>query len=210
MSTPVKRSERAWGLAWAGCASPTRSSPLPPSPARPRRTRCSLGARALGPSGDAKGRGRAGVVTLFAALNYRGARPGALGRGCRFTAGKFLVLLVLISVLVPRVKPQLISAGSLCRRASWTWAKPRSSRDLPRRGLKWSRCLPEKRACPAARCAVCRPELAGRSLAAVHRGADGAGGQRRSAGGRPSNAPLADAALPGGARARHRDRRGRV
>src|SRR5262249_9687984 len=43
-----------------------------------------------------------GVVALFAALNYRGARPGALAVD-GFTAGKFLVLLVLVSVLVPRV-----------------------------------------------------------------------------------------------------------
>ncbi len=45
------------------------------------------------------------VVTAFAALNYRGARPGALAVD-GFTAGKFLVLLVLISVLVPRVSAE--------------------------------------------------------------------------------------------------------
>jgi amino acid transporter len=42
------------------------------------------------------------IVALFALLNYRGARPGAIAVDT-FTAGKFLVLLVLISVLVPRV-----------------------------------------------------------------------------------------------------------
>jgi APA family basic amino acid/polyamine antiporter len=44
------------------------------------------------------------IVALFAALNYRGARPGALAVDV-FTAGKFLVLLLLVSVLVPRVSP---------------------------------------------------------------------------------------------------------
>jgi APA family basic amino acid/polyamine antiporter len=43
-----------------------------------------------------------GVIALFAALNYRGAKPGALAVD-GFTAGKFLVLLVLVSALVPRV-----------------------------------------------------------------------------------------------------------
>jgi amino acid transporter len=42
------------------------------------------------------------VIGVFAALNYRGARPGAVAVDL-FTAGKFLVLLVLISALVPRV-----------------------------------------------------------------------------------------------------------
>ena len=42
------------------------------------------------------------IVALFALLNYRGARPGAIAVDT-FTAGKFLVLLVLVSVLVPRV-----------------------------------------------------------------------------------------------------------
>ena len=44
----------------------------------------------------------AGVIALFAALNYRGARPGAIAVDL-FTGGKFLVLLVLIAALVPRV-----------------------------------------------------------------------------------------------------------
>lgn len=44
----------------------------------------------------------AGIVALFAALNYRGARPGALAVDA-FTAGKFLVLLLLISAFIPRV-----------------------------------------------------------------------------------------------------------
>jgi amino acid transporter len=44
----------------------------------------------------------AGVIALFAALNYRGARPGAIAVDL-FTAGKFLVLLVLVGALVPRV-----------------------------------------------------------------------------------------------------------
>ncbi len=43
-----------------------------------------------------------GVIALFAALNYRGAKPGAIAVD-GFTAGKFLVLLVLVSALVPRV-----------------------------------------------------------------------------------------------------------
>ncbi len=42
------------------------------------------------------------VIALFAALNYRGAKPGALAVNM-FTIGKFAVLLVLISALVPRV-----------------------------------------------------------------------------------------------------------
>ncbi|MEY4545793.1 MAG: hypothetical protein RL685_1988 [Pseudomonadota bacterium] len=45
------------------------------------------------------------VVAVFAALNYRGARPGALAVD-GFTAGKFLVLLLLIAVLVPRVSAE--------------------------------------------------------------------------------------------------------
>jgi amino acid transporter len=43
------------------------------------------------------------VITLFAALNYRGARPGAWAVDV-FTLGKFAVLLVLISALLPRVQ----------------------------------------------------------------------------------------------------------
>jgi amino acid transporter len=44
------------------------------------------------------------VIATFAALNYRGAKPGALAVDI-FTAGKFLVLLLLLSVLVPRFSP---------------------------------------------------------------------------------------------------------
>jgi amino acid transporter len=42
------------------------------------------------------------VIAAFAGLNYRGARPGALAVDA-FTAGKFLVLLLLVSALVPRL-----------------------------------------------------------------------------------------------------------
>jgi amino acid transporter len=43
------------------------------------------------------------VIAAFAALNYRGAKPGALAVDL-FTAGKFLVLLLLVSTLLPRVE----------------------------------------------------------------------------------------------------------
>jgi amino acid transporter len=43
-----------------------------------------------------------GIIVLFAALNYRGAKPGALAVDL-FTLGKFLVLGVLISALLPRL-----------------------------------------------------------------------------------------------------------
>ena len=43
------------------------------------------------------------VITLFAALNYRGARPGAFAVDA-FTIGKFAVLLVLVSALLPRLE----------------------------------------------------------------------------------------------------------
>jgi amino acid transporter len=43
------------------------------------------------------------VIALFAALNYRGAKPGALAVDM-FTIGKFAVLLILVSALVPRVE----------------------------------------------------------------------------------------------------------
>jgi len=42
------------------------------------------------------------IVALFAALNYRGAKPGAVAVDV-FTAGKFFVLLVLVAALLPRV-----------------------------------------------------------------------------------------------------------
>src|SRR5688572_7243202 len=44
------------------------------------------------------------VIAMFAALNYRGAKPGALAVDI-FTAGKFLVLLLLLAVLVPSFSP---------------------------------------------------------------------------------------------------------
>jgi len=62
------------------------------------------------------------IVALFAALNYRGARPGAMAVDT-FTAGKFLVLLVLVSVLVPRVDashfsgPASLGLGNIGRAA---------------------------------------------------------------------------------------------
>jgi APA family basic amino acid/polyamine antiporter len=43
-----------------------------------------------------------GIIGLFAALNYRGAKPGALAVDV-FTLGKFLVLFILISALLPRL-----------------------------------------------------------------------------------------------------------
>lgn len=43
------------------------------------------------------------VIFTFAALNYRGAKPGALAVDV-FTIGKFFVLLVLVSALLPRVE----------------------------------------------------------------------------------------------------------
>ncbi|MEO8184056.1 MAG: APC family permease [Deltaproteobacteria bacterium] len=49
-----------------------------------------------------------GIVAVFAALNYRGARPGAIAVDV-FTAGKFLVLLLVVSVLVPQVSPSHFS-----------------------------------------------------------------------------------------------------
>lgn len=57
----------------------------------------------LAPPLDAEGARKVvsvAVITLFAALNYRGAKPGALAVDI-FTAGKFLVLLVLVSALLP-------------------------------------------------------------------------------------------------------------
>ena len=42
------------------------------------------------------------VIIVFAALNYRGAKPGALAVNL-FTIGKFTVLIVLISALLPEV-----------------------------------------------------------------------------------------------------------
>ena len=42
------------------------------------------------------------VIATFAALNYRGAKPGALAIDM-FTVAKFAVLLLLIATLVPKV-----------------------------------------------------------------------------------------------------------
>ncbi len=42
------------------------------------------------------------TITLFTALNYRGAKPGAVAVDL-FTGGKFLVLLILLGVLLSRV-----------------------------------------------------------------------------------------------------------
>lgn len=59
------------------------------------------------------------VIVAFAALNYRGAKPGAVAVDT-FTAGKFLVLLILVSVLLWRLDlahfasgPMPLEAGSL-------------------------------------------------------------------------------------------------
>jgi amino acid transporter len=43
------------------------------------------------------------IIALFAALNYRGAKPGAVAV-ITFTAGKFLVLGILVAVLLSRVE----------------------------------------------------------------------------------------------------------
>lgn len=51
------------------------------------------------------------VITVFAALNYRGAKPGALAVD-GFTAGKFLVLVVLVSALLPRFELSNFSGPS--------------------------------------------------------------------------------------------------
>jgi APA family basic amino acid/polyamine antiporter len=50
------------------------------------------------------------VIGLFAALNYRGAKPGALAVDA-FTAGKFLVLLILVSVLLLRLDSKSFAQG---------------------------------------------------------------------------------------------------
>jgi amino acid transporter len=52
------------------------------------------------------------VIAAFAALNYRGAKPGALAVDA-FTAGKFLVLVILVSVLLGRVNTSFLTAGPL-------------------------------------------------------------------------------------------------
>jgi amino acid transporter len=44
------------------------------------------------------------VIVAFAALNYRGAKPGALAVDL-FTVGKFLVLFLLVATLLPRFEP---------------------------------------------------------------------------------------------------------
>jgi len=52
------------------------------------------------------------VIALFAGLNYRGAKPGAVAVDT-FTAGKFLVLLVLVAVLFTRLDGSHFAAGPL-------------------------------------------------------------------------------------------------
>jgi amino acid transporter len=52
------------------------------------------------------------VIGVFAALNYRGAKPGALAVDA-FTAGKFLVLVILVSVLLVHVSGAHLAAGAL-------------------------------------------------------------------------------------------------
>ena len=52
------------------------------------------------------------VIAAFAALNYRGAKPGALAVDA-FTAGKFLVLVILVSVLFGRMDTAFLRAGPM-------------------------------------------------------------------------------------------------
>lgn len=52
------------------------------------------------------------IIATFAALNYRGAKPGAVAVDT-FTAGKFLVLLILVAVLLTRVEPQHFANGPM-------------------------------------------------------------------------------------------------
>lgn len=52
------------------------------------------------------------VIAGFAGLNYRGAKPGALAVDA-FTAGKFSVLLILVSVLLFRLDTSVFSRGPL-------------------------------------------------------------------------------------------------
>ena len=52
------------------------------------------------------------VIAAFAALNYRGAKPGALAVDA-FTAGKFLVLSILVAVLFWRFDVASFAAGPL-------------------------------------------------------------------------------------------------
>jgi amino acid transporter len=52
------------------------------------------------------------IIAAFAALNYRGAKPGAVAVDT-FTAGKFLVLLILVAVLFTRVEPGHFTHGPL-------------------------------------------------------------------------------------------------
>jgi len=52
------------------------------------------------------------VIAAFAALNYRGAKPGALAVDM-FTAGKFLVLSVLVAVLLWRLDLTHFASGPL-------------------------------------------------------------------------------------------------
>jgi APA family basic amino acid/polyamine antiporter len=50
------------------------------------------------------------VIGVFAALNYRGAKPGAVAVDA-FTAGKFLVLVMLVSVLLLRLDVSNFASG---------------------------------------------------------------------------------------------------
>jgi APA family basic amino acid/polyamine antiporter len=50
------------------------------------------------------------VIGVFAALNYRGAKPGAVAVDA-FTAGKFLVLVILVSVLLLRLDTSTFAQG---------------------------------------------------------------------------------------------------
>jgi APA family basic amino acid/polyamine antiporter len=52
------------------------------------------------------------IIVAFAALNYRGAKPGAVAVDT-FTAGKFLVLIILVAVLFTRVEPRHFTGGPL-------------------------------------------------------------------------------------------------
>jgi amino acid transporter len=52
------------------------------------------------------------VIGVFAALNYRGAKPGALAVDI-FTAGKFLVLLILVTALLGRLDVAHFASGPM-------------------------------------------------------------------------------------------------
>jgi amino acid transporter len=54
-----------------------------------------------------------GVIALFAALNYVGAKPGAVAVDA-FTIAKFAVLFVLVAALVPGVSPAHLAVAPPC------------------------------------------------------------------------------------------------